>query len=106
MRSDVGTQWVASGFKVAFEIIVLLAALLSFVVTIPLLFTVSDLGGAGFLVSLGVLVLNLVVIVVFFGVIALQIRNNDLLMDIRDGQRELNGTMRELIEQAQEPEKT
>lgn len=35
-----------------------------------------------------------------FGVIALQIRNNDLLMDIRDGQRELNGTMRELVEAA------
>jgi hypothetical protein len=71
-----------------------------------MLLTVSDLGGAGFLLSLGVLVLNLVMIVIFFGVIALQIRNNDLLMDIRDGQRELNGTMRDLIEQAQDAEET
>lgn len=97
MRSDVATQWVASGFKVAFEIIVVLLVLLSVLVAIPILLIESELSGTGLLLSLGMLALNLVVIVIFMGVIALQIRNNDLLMDIRDGQRELNGTMREFV---------
>lgn len=39
---------------------------------------------------------------VIFEVIAIQIRNNDLLMDIRDEQRELNGTMREFLRLARE----
>ena len=104
MRSSGVTRSIAVGFKVVFEVIVVV---ILFIVGLFLLFGFTGtalryVSGA----EMTMLVLSVIVLLaglcLLFGVIALQIRNNDLLMDIRDGQRELNGTMRELVEVARE----
>jgi len=105
MRSSGVTRSIAFGFKVIFEAIVVV---LLIILGVSALAVLSDGSVFRYLSGLEILMMVLSVVVflaglcLLFGMIAIQIRNNDLLMDIRDGQRDLNGTMRELIEIARE----
>jgi hypothetical protein len=100
MRSSGITGSIAFGFKVIFEVIVVVLLII-----LGLYLFVVLMDGGVFRYASGDAILMMVVsVIVFlaglcllFGVIAIQIRNNDLLMDIRDGQRELNGTMRDFL---------
>ena len=93
MRSSGITKSIAFGFKVAFEAIVAILLLVIGGTLLIALFSgppLRFLTGPDILLLLLTLVGFLIGLALLFGVIALQIRNNDLLMDIRDGQRELN----------------
>jgi hypothetical protein len=100
MRSSGITKSIALGFKVTFEAIVAILLLALGATLVISLFSGPPfrfLTGPDLFVLLLSLMAFLIGLALLFGVIALQIRNNDLLMDIRDGQRDLNETLRELV---------
>lgn len=99
-RSTGLTRSIALGFKVTFEVIVTILLVLAGIALFHFFFSGSStryMSGEEIFILLLSLIAFLIGLVLLFGVIALQIRNNDLLMDIRDGQRELNETMREFV---------
>ena len=100
MRSSGITKSIALGFKVTFEAIVAILLLVIGATLVISLFSappIRFLTGPDIFVLLLTLIAFLIGLALLFGVIALQIRNNDLLMDIRDEQRDLNETMREFV---------
>jgi hypothetical protein len=105
IRSTKITKSIALGFKATFESIILILLFLAGAGLLMSIFSgppMRFVAGPDIFFLFISIVSFLVGMALLFGVIALQIRNNDLLMDIRDEQRELNKTMRDFIRLVQD----